>query len=303
MSRRMRLITGWVKEKSPDPVVRMLRRLVLLTGLVTARWRVAPTFIVVGAQRSGTTSLFRVLSDHPSVMRPTQSKGILYFDLNYHRGRRWYLAHFPLAVSARFAAKGKPHVFESCGYYLFHPSAAGRIAKELPEVKIVVMVRDPIERAYSAHRHELARGFETLSFEAAIEAEESRTAGEVEKILADPTYESYEHRHHSYLARSRYSEQIQRFIDELGRNRVHVVDADRFFTEPELEFDRLRAWLDLPEWQPAKFERWNARPTESPLSPELRKRLTAYFAPYDDELADIMGRTPYWRTTAAATTE
>ena len=95
------------------------------------------------------------------------------------------------------------------------------------------MVREPVERAYSAHRHELARGFETEPFEQAVELEAERIAGEVEQIMADPTYESFHHRHHAYLARSRYSEQVQRFIDALGPDRVYVVDADAFFTDPE----------------------------------------------------------------------
>ena len=147
------------------------------------------------------------------------------------------------------------------------------------------MVREPVERAYSAHRHELARGFETEEFEQAVALEEERLAGEVERILADPTYESFHHRHHAYLARSRYSEQVERFIDALGPDRVYVVDADAFFIDPDAEFDRLRAWLGLPEWKPQKVEQWNARP-RSPMDPALRERLERHFEPYDARLAE-----------------
>jgi hypothetical protein len=164
---------------------------------------------------------------------------------------------------------------------------------------VVVMVREPVERAYSAHRHELARGFESEPFEKAIELEEERTAGEADRIRRDPGYRSYSHRHHSYLARSRYSEQIARLQDALGPERVYVVDADRFFEDPWAEFERLRAWLGLPEWRPESVEQWNARPRD-PLSPELRARLSAYFEPFDRELARQMGRTPRWRECSAA---
>jgi hypothetical protein len=297
LSRLPRRISGLTHRRVPVPLVRRLRRLARWYGARTARWRMTPSFIIVGAQRAGTTTLYRVLSEHPSVVRPTVSKGIGYFDLWYDRGPRWYRGHFPLAGIARRRAGEQAVTFESSGYYLFHPLAAQRIAHDLPGARVVVMVREPVERAYSAHRHELARGFETEPFERAVELEEERTAGEQERMLADPAYRSFSHRHHSYLARSRYSEQIARFQEALGEDRVYVVDADRFFETPLEEFERLRAWLGLPVWQPATVEQWNARPRD-PLSPELRARLTDYFEPFDRELARQMGRTPRWREPA-----
>lgn len=291
---KARQVTMRIKGSAPQGVVRFLKSLVLLWGEVTARWRMKPDFLIVGAQRSGTTTLFRVLSEHPSVVRATVSKGIAYFDLNYDKPMRWYLAHFPVRWLAGRRTGGRAYTFESVGYYMFHPLAAERIARDLPGVHVIVMVREPVERAYSAHRHELARGFETEDFETALALEEQRLAGEVEKVRADPTYESHALRHHAYLARSRYSEQIRRLVDLLGADRVHIVDADRFFVDPQAEYARLNTALGLPDWTPTSVEQWNAR-SRDPLSPELRARLEDYFAPYDEELAELMGRTPYWR--------
>jgi hypothetical protein len=160
------------------------------------------------------------------------------------------------------------------------------------------MVRDPVERAYSAHKHELARGFETEPFERALDLEESRLAGEEERMIADPTYRSFEHRHHAYLARGRYSEQITRLQAAVGEDRVYVVDADRFFADPQSEFEQLRSWLGLPEWRPEHVEQTNARPGV-PLSPQLRSRLCRHFEPYDKALTRLMGRLPSWRDTSS----
>jgi hypothetical protein len=295
----LRRWTRWVRERAPHRVVLWLRSVLALWGTLTSAGRLRPSFIIVGAQRAGTTTLYRVLSEHPSVARPTVSKGTGYFDVVYHRGLRWYLGHFPLRWPARRRHGSAVATFESSGYYLFHPLAASRMARDLPGVRVVVMVRDPVERAYSAHRHELARGYETEPFEVALELEAERTAGEVEKIIADPSYQSFEHRHHSYLARSRYSEQIDRFLDELGPDRVYVVDADAFFEQPQEEFERLGSWLGLPAWRPEQVEQWNARP-RTPMPPELRERLERYFEPFDARLAEQMGRTPSWRRTAVA---
>ncbi len=286
-----------VRERAPHGLVLWLRSCIALWGTLTSPLRLRPSFIIVGAQRAGTTTLYRILEEHPAVARPTVNKGIAYFDLENHRGPRWYRGHFPMRWRARRRHGPDVVTFESSGYYLFHPLAPERIARELPDVKVVVMVREPVERAYSAHQHELARGFESEPFEVAVDLEPERTEGEMERIIADPSYESFHHRHHSYLARSRYSEQIERYVAQLGPERVHIVDADAFFEDPVAEFERLRSWLGLPAWQPEKVERWNARP-RSPMSTELRERLDRYFEPYDARLAEQMGRVPSWRASA-----
>jgi hypothetical protein len=267
-----------------------MRSLLTAWGMATARWRMQPSFIVIGAQRAGTTTLYRLLSEHPDVIRPTASKGIGYFDDKYAQGRRWYRGQFPLAIGR---ARSKV-AFESSGYYLFHPLAPERIARDLPGVRVVAMLRDPVERAYSAHQHEFARGFDDRPFEEAIELEKARLDGEVERICTSPGYASYEHRHHAYLTRSQYSEQLQRYVDLLGRDRVYIVDADRFFAAPEREFAELQRWLELRPWTPEKVEAWNQR-RRDPISAELRAELMRHFEPYDDALAALTGRAPSWR--------
>jgi hypothetical protein len=293
----LRRLTRLVRERSPHALVMWLRAGIELWGSLTSPLRMRPSFIIVGAQRAGTTTLYRVLSEHPEVARPTVSKGIGYFDVKYARGPRWYRGHFPLAWRARRKHGPGAATFESSGYYVFHPLAAERIARDLPEVRVVLLVRDPVERAYSAYKHELARGFETESFEVALGLEEERLAGEVERMVADPGYQSFHHRHHGYLARGRYIEQLERLVKALGEDRVYVVDAGAFFENPGAEFERLRSWLGLAWWRPGKVEQWNARPS-SPMPPELEQRLRAHFEPYDARLADHMGRTPSWRASA-----
>lgn len=278
----------------------VLRHLVGAWGLVTADARMTPTVLVVGAQRSGSTTLFRLLSEHPQLVRPTSVKGTGYFDDQHHRGPRWYRAHFPLRAVARLRERrlglppGSVRAFEISGYYLVHPLAADRIARELPDAEVVALVRDPAERALSAHRHEQRRGFEALPFEEALDREEERTAGEVDRLAADPSATSPALRHHAYLARGRYAEQLQRFVDALGPDRVHVVDAGDFFADPREELRRLARCLGLREWTPSVVERWN--PTSGdPLDPALRARLAQHFAGPDAALARLTGRTPSWR--------
>ena len=107
-------------------------------------------------------------------------KGVNYFDVNYTRDFSWYQGHFPTAAFLRsrsLAHPGEPVTFEASGYYLFHPCSAERMARHLPDVRVLAMLRDPVERAYSAYKHEVARGFETESFESAIELEDEPARG------------------------------------------------------------------------------------------------------------------------------
>ena len=275
------------------PAKRAAHALSLTAGRVTASLRTLPGFLIVGAQRCGTTSIYRALSEHPAVLKPVLHKGVHYFDMNYERGPFWYRAHFPLAASG---CRTGGLAFESSPYYMFHPLAAKRIAADLPEVKLIVLVRDPVERAYSAHAHELARGFETESFERAIDLESQRLHGEADRIATEVGYLSHSHQHHAYVARGRYAEQLSRLERLFGRGLVHVVDAGDFFAKPEPIYDGVLEFLGLagsgrgyPE-----FERHNARP-RSPMAKSVRRKLHEHFVPYDERLTRWLDQVPSWR--------
>lgn len=266
-------------------------------GGATSGLRVFPDFLLVGAQRCGTTSLFRALLSHPHVLRANFLKGVNYFDVAHERDLSWYRAHFPLVATARrHAAPGhdRAQVFEASGYYMFHPHAPRRIAETLPEVKIVAMVRDPVERAFSAYKHEFARGFETEPLERALALEDARIAPELDRMLRDPGYQSAIYRHQAYRRRGQYAEQLQRFVDLLGEHRVHVVQSELFFTQPEDEYARLLGFLGLPSVMPASFDRYNPRPS-APLDPSVAARLREHFEPHDAALERFLDAQPSWR--------
>jgi hypothetical protein len=110
------------------------RRLGTATARYTAPLRMSPGFLIVGAQRCGTTSMFKTLMQHPLVARPFLNKGIHYFDTNYDRGFSWYRGHFPVVGTARLRRGGRrPLTGESSPYYMFHPLAGQRLATDLPQ--------------------------------------------------------------------------------------------------------------------------------------------------------------------------
>jgi hypothetical protein len=280
----------------PRPLQPAARRAYLQVGPATSRFRMTPSFLVVGGQRCGTTTIFKSLSEHTQVMRPPVEKGTDYYTLKYARGLDWYRGHFPVARAAQLRARGhgEPQAFEACTYYLFHPFAIERLARDLPDARLVVMLRDPVERAFSAYKHELARGFETeTDFVRALELEDARLEGEIERMRADVSYESVAHRHHAYARRGQYAEQLERVLEHFPRAQVHVMQSESFFVDPQGEFAMLLDFLGLRPWMPARFDQHNARPS-APMPEAARQRLTEHYRAHDERLAELLGELPRW---------
>jgi hypothetical protein len=256
-----------------------------------------PHFLIVGAQRSGTTALYKTLTEHPAVLGAGLHKGVHYFDTAYEKGPDWYAGHFPRLATARRVEHQlgvRPITGEASPYYMFHPLAAERIARDLPDIRVVAILRDPVERAYSAYTHEKARGFETETFERAIELEPERLHGEDERLRRDPRYVSYHHQHNAYLTRGHYVEQVQRLERHVGRDRLLVLDFDELFGDLAQSMPPLLDFLGLPEWLPEEIPKRNARP-RSELPGQTRSRLDEHFVEYDEKLEAWWARTPSWR--------
>jgi hypothetical protein len=269
-------------------------------GRMTASMRMLPSFLICGGQRCGTTSMYRALAAHPAVRKAVRHKGVHYFDISYGKGPRWYRGHFPTWRSADRQSErvGVERVqsFESSPYYMYHPLAPSRIATDLPGIKLIVLTRDPVERAYSQHAHEVARGFETeRDFATALALEPERLAGESERLAAHPAAYSFAHQHHGYRARGEYVRYLRRLSDAVGREALHVVDSAQFFVSPEKVYDGVIDFLGLPQLDYPAFAQHNARPRALPIDERVRAALTAHYETFDDELSEWLGYTVSWR--------
>lgn len=276
------------------PMAKRSARVVLLP---TSGMRSLPDFLIIGGQRCGTTSLYRYLARHPAVMPAILNKGIHYFDTNFDKGVGWYRSHFPTLLGKRIRARRvratRVLTGEGSPYYAFHPLVARRAADLIPDARSILMLRDPIERAYSHYQHEVARGFEELSFEEALEAEETRLHGEEARLIADPSAYSFEHQHHSYVARGAYVRQIDRWLAHFPEEQLLIVDSGDFFTDPEAGFRRVLRFLGLADHTLPKYGKMNAHSYER-MSPRALAFLRARFGSLDEELFDRLGRRFSW---------
>ena len=147
--------------------------------LLTSPFRVLPDFVIIGAHKSGTTSLYDFITQHPSIESASE-KEPCYFSTKYKFGSLWYRSNFPTELSKYLLAKkdGKFYTGEATTSYLFHPSSAYRMKKMLPNIKLIVILRNPVDRAYSNYNYSVKYNKETLSFMKGIELEEERCCKE-----------------------------------------------------------------------------------------------------------------------------
>jgi hypothetical protein len=251
-----------------------------------------PDFLIIGAQKAGTTFLYYLLCQHPYVA-PTSEKELHYFDSQrINRGIEWYRSNFPPPSSkdGRRVIAG-----EASPYYLYHPLAAKRAAEFVPEAKLIALLRNPVDRAYSDYQNRLREGNEFLSFEEAIEAEEERIGGEREKMLADEGYSSTSHRRHSYLARGVYVDQLKEWHEHFEKDQLLVIKSEDFFARPEESLGGVFDFLELPVWRPELLSVSLRNESDyEPMDPATRERLESYFEPHNQRLYEYLGTDFGW---------
>jgi hypothetical protein len=276
-----------------------LRNLALKEGfrleneLRAKEWRAAgqtepevlPDFLIIGAQKCGTNSLYDLLTQHPHVERAI-TKELNYFNLHFEKGIEWYRSQFPLP---RRKEERKPITGEATPDYLFYSDAASRAAKVVPQARLIVLLRNPVDRAYSHYHHQIRKGRETLGFEEAIEAEQARLRGEIDKMLEDELYTSFNYRHFSYLSRGVYVDQLLRWSEFYSEERMLVLKSEDFFECTPETLKLVLNFLDLYGWEPETWEVRNKGRYEQKMAPATRRRLEEYFEPHNRRLYEYLG--------------
>ena len=281
----------------PQPVRRAGRQVYTRAASLTSAWRPLPDYLIIGAARAGSTSLYEYLGQHPAVM-PALVKEVHYFTTDYARGESWYRAHFPIKARHRLSTMlhGAAVTGEATPYYLFHPAAPARIHALLPNVKLLAVLRDPVARAISQYQHERRLGVEDLSLAEAIDREPERTStggASVLDLLERDAGFAFRHQHYSYLARGRYREQLERYRQLFDESRLMVVRSEDLFERGDDVFRQVLDFLQLPAYSLPAYPRTNASRGMS-LDPAVAKALRTYFEPYTAQLEGMLGRSMGW---------
>jgi hypothetical protein len=239
---------------------------------VSWRWPLLPplpAFVGLGAQKAGTTTLHALLSQHPQVHLPPQ-KELQFFSLHYAQGERWYRQQFSAAQRGQICGDITP-------YYLFHPWAPQRIAQLIPKARLIVLLRDPVERTLSHYFHTRRLGFEPLPLEQALAAEAQRLAGAAQVLQATDGRHKM-HQECSYLSRSRYEHQLARVQALFAAEQLLVLSSEALFAAPEPIWQQLLAFLELepmacPPLPAANAGRGEALAVEAGVRAQLKELL------------------------------
>ena len=187
-----------------------------------------PNFIILGAQKSGTTSLHHALDIHPEVF-VSDPKEISFFnkDENYNRGIEFYGSFFKKWNNEKVAGESTPS-------YLWDERVPPRIKKVLPKAKFIILLRNPVDRAYSAYWYAFIGGDEVLSFEEALEAESSRASQE-------PDIRGFS----SYVDRGLYAAQIKRYYKQFSPDQFLILIAEEYKKNPQLTMIEVTKFLEI----------------------------------------------------------
>lgn len=275
---------------------RVQQTLKFLRLQMTGPLRVLPDFLVIGAPKCGTTSLYGYLAQHPSVL-PALGKEVRFFDQFRHRPLRWYRGHFPTRWAVRRAGRevgGRVLTGEATPTYLMSPVAPGRAHAVVPEAKLIALLRNPVDRAYSNYQMEVRHGTETLSFEEALDCEEERLRDERVEVYEDGARFKFTELHFSYQKQGIYVEQLKRWLEYYRRDQLLVLDSVLLFTEPAECYARILDFLGLPPYELGSFPVLYQGIYRDTMRPETRERLLEYYRPYNEELFELLGMGFEW---------
>jgi hypothetical protein len=247
-----------------------------------------PDFIILGTQKGGTTSLYRYLTQHPDIHSATR-KEIGYFNNRDKHDLAWYRSHFPTRFFRTFLHHVKGRLFqtgEADPAYILDPYALSAIHHLVPQVKLVLLLRDPVERAWSHYRHSLRLGVEPLHFTAALDAEENRIEAQWSRMMRGQAYYGLQIYHYAYKHTGHYDEQLDALFNVFDKRQVLIMKSEDLFAAPVKTVASVVRFLGLSPFTLGDVKTYN-KGNRHPLSPDLQSQLATYFEPHNRRLEKI----------------
>ena len=253
---------------------------------ITASKRVLPNFIIVGTVRSGTTSLYYNICEHPSVISAAYDE-IGFFDSNYHLGINWYRSMFPSEkeMSEVKNKTGSSLTVEDTPFYFWKEEAIKRIFKIIPNVKIISIFRNPIDRAYSNYNLGLRAKTEELEFEDAIDDEIN--------FLRKHTFRESIDRRRSYISKGMYEKQIEMWFNVFPREQIHILSTEDMQKYPKDTLQKIFGFLELKEYNIKNPQRQKHANYEK-MNEETRKKLLKFYKPHNEKFFEVVQKRFDW---------
>ena len=264
------------------------RHIFAITGFI----RVIPDFLVIGAKRCGTTSLYQHLPEHPCISKsPHDNMG--FFNDNFHLGVNWYKSFFP-TIFTRNKIKsefGNFLAFDVTTTYMEEESTANNVYQIKPNMKIIVILRNPVDRAYSQYHLSVRQTAERRSFEDVVEENMNRLNKEShEHYEIKPKFSVEEDNH---LKKGLYALQLRYWLKIFPRENILIVSTEEFESNQQIIYNKIFEFLNI-----SKFEVKNTKKMQKgnypPIKSETRNLLLDYFRPHNHELFELINMEFDW---------
>jgi len=266
-----------------------------------------PDFVVVGGKKCGTTFFYHLLSRHPHV-QPAAAKELHFFNAHFDEGTEWYRRCFP--QPGRKEGR-KTITGEATPEYLSYSRVPERMAELIPQARLIALLRNPVDRAYSDYQMVARKGRESRTFEEAVGLEGAEGGGRKKAPLpGEGGGEAPERRDRTgarrrrckHLSKSIYVDHLRRWSEYFPKEQMLVLKSEDFFERPVETIKLALDFLDLPEWEPEAVEFRNKRAEDKyardklnkgdygqRMDPATRRRLEEYFEPHNQRLYDYLG--------------
>lgn len=262
--------------------------------LATSPKRMTPEFIIPGAPKCGTTSLYNYLIQHPQILSASR-KEPMFFSMYYNKNPNWYKINFPFSSQLNNSKNKKIITGEASTSYLIYPNVPEKIKKMFPHVKIIIMLRNPVDRAFSQYKNQVRNGREKLSFEMAIKEEVSRLGKSFEEIKNSKPKTGLKYVKelfqfnpsklltYSYLTGGHYFEQIINWTKVFPLEQIKIINSEQFFEESDVVFNEVIDFLGLEKFHLNEYKKFNVG-NDSNIEDNTRQYLIDYFKPHNEKL-------------------
>ena len=253
-----------------------------------------PDYLIIGAQKCGTTSLYAYLTQHPGII-PSEKKEVHYFGhpKNQARGQAWYLRHFPSMVYRKSLEEklGYSPITGEATPNMNQPFMPKLVHELLPNAKLIAMFRNPIDRTFSHYHHNKQfPGREPLTFEDAIAQSAIKLPDE---IMNDASL-YYQSKHRSYVTRGLYAEQLERWYQYYPKDRIYIISSEEFFVDPASELKKVLEFLEMPDFSIDCAVSKNVGSYKNKMSDTIHDHLEEIFRPHNQRLYELTGKNFGW---------
>jgi len=258
-------------------------RLNVVKHRLSANWRTLPNFLIIGVPRSGTTSLYNYMTEHP-LIKSALVKEVQYFSSNFEKGLTWYRSNFPLK-SSEFFLTG-----EASPNYLYHPQAPKRIKEVLPDVKMILLLRNPIDRANSNYWQRVRVKREKRSFEEIVNKEISNKIKSDEEMFSgvkNPL--DFE-----YLSSGIYVHRLKRYYAIFPKEQIKIIPSEEFYADPQKIINSVCDFLNIEKIQLKKFKKYNFHKKQPKIDNSLREKLSEFYDEYNEQLFKLINKSFSW---------